>query len=71
MLHVNFNPFPALTTDRFILRKLHITDSAEVFIQRSDPTIRKFIKRAPAINLGEAQAWIEKMLNQEEKKRNN
>ncbi|WP_317897392.1 GNAT family N-acetyltransferase [Aurantibacillus circumpalustris] len=65
MLYPNFEPFPHLTTDRLILRKLEIEDAPEVFVQRSDPTINKFIKRESAKNIEEAKEWILKVLNNE------
>ena len=65
MLKINFTPFPVLSTKRLFLRKLTLHDTPEIFIQRSDPCIRKFINRPPAKNLEEAKEWIEKILLQE------
>lgn len=62
---INFTPFPVLTTDRLILRKLSMDDAEEILVQRSHPEIQKFIKREPAQNIGEAKAWLEMVLEKE------
>lgn len=61
MLQLNFTPFPVLSTERLILRKLKEEDVDEIFIQRSHPTIQKFIKRTPAANKEDALEWIKKV----------
>lgn len=63
---IHFTPFPELTTERLMLRKLSLDDAAEIFVQRSHPTIQKFIHRAPAQNIEEAKAWMEMVLRQEQ-----
>jgi len=65
MTELNFTPFPALTTKRLWLRELRLNDAPEMFIQRSHPEIRKYIKKAPAANIGEAIEFIERMLRQQ------
>lgn len=66
MLNLSFTPFPVLTTDRLLLRKLTLEDAEEILVQRSHPTIQKFIKREPAKNIEDAKAWLEMVLKQEE-----
>ncbi len=65
MLALNFTPFPILTTNRLVLRKLNLEDAEEMFVQRSHPEIQKYIKRTPAANMEEAKAFIEKVLHNE------
>ncbi|PBQ34398.1 GNAT family N-acetyltransferase [Sphingobacteriaceae bacterium] len=67
MLEPNFIPFPVLTTQHLILRRLRIEDSPEIFIHRSDPAINEFIKRDLALNEEDAKNWILKVLTLEEK----
>jgi ribosomal-protein-alanine N-acetyltransferase len=62
MLNLSFNPFPFLTTERLVLRSLVMEDAPEIFIQRSDPEILKYIKRTPAKDLAEAEEWIGKII---------
>lgn len=62
---ISFTPFPVLTTDRLILRKLSMDDAEEVFVQRSHPEIQKFIKREPAKNIDDAKAWLAMVLEKE------
>lgn len=66
MLELNFTPFPVLKTDRLLLRKLTVEDTEEIFIQRSHPTINKFIKREPPKRIEDAEAWLAMVLKHEE-----
>ena len=63
MLHLNFTPFPAIITQRLILRKLKIKDAQEIMILRSDESVNKFIDRPKSIDLNEAKKFIEKIEN--------
>lgn len=53
-----FNPFPILTTERLILRKISIDDDQAIYLQRSSPIVNKYIARVPVADVTEAQAWI-------------
>jgi ribosomal-protein-alanine N-acetyltransferase len=66
MLKLNFKPFPDLTGERLLLRRMTIADGPEIFIQRSDPRILKYIKREPVADLNEAVDWIKKINEREE-----
>lgn len=66
MLNLNFTPFPTLTTDRLVLRKLVLEDAPEIFIQRSHPTIQKFIKREPPKTIEDARTWLKMVLEREQ-----
>lgn len=65
MLTLQFTPFPTLSTERFQLRELLESDVKEIYIQRSHPTIQKYIKREPARNEEDALAFIRKVREQE------
>jgi ribosomal-protein-alanine N-acetyltransferase len=67
LLNINFIPFPLLATSRLSLRNITFEDVNEIFIQRSDPRILKYIKRLPVKNLLEAEEWIKKINGQEKR----
>lgn len=45
MLQLNFTPFPILETERLILRAVTPEDAEEMFIQRTDKEITRYILR--------------------------
>ena len=59
MLNINFSPFPVLTTNRLILRRLTNDDKHEVFALRSDPEAMKYIPRPLLENTEEAISHIQ------------
>ncbi len=61
MLNINFTPFPALTTDRLVLRRLNIRDANEIMMLRSDKRVNEFIDRPASIKIDESKAFIEKI----------
>src|SRR2546428_1383671 len=63
MLNVNFTPFPILTTERLILRRLEITDDNEIFTLRSDERVNEFIARPKAISKQQALEFINKIID--------
>lgn len=65
MLNHHFDPFPTLTTGRLTLRNITMNDVNEIFVQRSHPVIRKYIKRPPAKDLDEAADWIKMVTDQQ------
>lgn len=54
----NFQPFPHLSTPRIVLREIRLSDDKEVFFERSDAEMNKYIDRAPAKTIEDAHAWI-------------
>ncbi|MCO6148174.1 GNAT family N-acetyltransferase [Flavobacterium sp. NRK1] len=58
-----FQPFPILTSERLILRKISPDDDQSVYIQRSSPIVNKYIVRAPVNDITDAQAWILRINN--------
>ncbi len=61
MVRNNFSPFPALQTERLLLRKLSLDDAEEIFVLRSNDEVNKFIDRAKAKDADEAIAFINKV----------
>lgn len=59
MLVLSFDPFPTLTTDRFVLRNVSPNDVNEMFVMRSDPRI--IPHRLPCQSSDEAMAYIQKL----------
>lgn len=53
-----FNPFPVLTTERLILRKILPGDDKAIYLERSNAIVNKYIARTPPADITEAQAWI-------------
>ncbi|MBE2290175.1 MAG: GNAT family N-acetyltransferase [Chitinophagaceae bacterium] len=62
MLTLNFDPFPILSTERLVLRRLSVDDGPEIFHHRSDPALNEYLDRAPCASLDEAVAFI-RMVN--------
>ena len=58
MLKLNFDPFPVLTTERLILRRLTLADAPEIFFLRSDQSILQFLSKEPAATIKEAEDFI-------------
>ncbi len=63
MLQPNFTPFPELTTDRLLLRRLTMDDAPAIFFLRSNETVLKYIGREPAASIEEAIAFIQRIDN--------
>ena len=60
MLTINFDPFPLLTTERLLLRRIEESDVNEIFILRSDKNVMEFIDRPAAKSIEEAALFIQK-----------
>ncbi len=58
MLQLNFTPFPELTTDRLLLRRMLVNDAPEIFFLRSDAAVLKFLGKEPAATIEEAVDFI-------------
>ena len=61
MLEFKFTPFPILSTQRLLLRKLTNDDVEELFIMRSDKTRMKYVPRPVAKEKQEALDLIERI----------
>ena len=60
-MNPGFSPFPILTTERLVLRRMADTDKNEIFFIRSDQEINKFIERPLLTHMEEATAFISKI----------
>src|SRR3954462_15941861 len=60
-MHTHFQPFPVLITPRLKLRQITLADDNEVFFQRSDAEMNKYVDRPPARYVNEAREWIGKI----------
>ncbi len=58
MLELNFHPFPDLRTERLLLRKITVNDSAELFYLRSDELVLEFIGKEPVANEEAVKGFI-------------
>ena len=61
MLHLNFTPFPRLTTGRLQLRELTKNDAKEIMILRSDERVNKFLDRPKSATINDANNFIDKI----------
>lgn len=59
MLAPNFSPFPALKTERLLLRQFTLADAAGVHQLRSDDSVMQFINRPLTQTIEDAEAWIQ------------
>lgn len=62
-MKLNFSPFPALSTERLLLRALQLTDDKEIFALRSDDNINKYLDRPKAHSIEDARDFIQKIIN--------
>lgn len=61
MNNINFTPFPILTTERLVLRKLKFEDENEISFLRSDESINKYIDRPKTVTNEDAKKFIDKI----------
>ncbi len=62
-MNATFTPFPLLETERLELRQLTLDDDNEVFFQRSDSSMNKYVNNPPCKSIDEAREWINKINN--------
>lgn len=60
-MNINFTPFPELTTNRLILRKLNINDVDALQKQRSDDEVNKYLDRPKSMTIEECEAFVKKI----------
>ena len=63
MLNISFNPFPLITTERLVLRRMSEDDAAEMFFLRSDEQVMKYIDRPRAQSVDDGLKFI-RMINE-------
>lgn len=61
MLTVQFNPFPNLSTDRLLLRRITPADANALFVLRSDENMMRYIARPLAKSLEDVVQLIQVM----------
>jgi ribosomal-protein-alanine N-acetyltransferase len=61
MINLQFPAFPQLTTERLLLRPLHINDAEAIKELRSNKQVNEFINRSGLITLDEAKQFISKI----------
>jgi len=61
MLALQFQPFPLLSTERLLLRRLTQNDGNEIFLLRSDKEVMKYIDRPLAASLEDANQYLQKI----------
>ena len=61
MLELNFNPFPTLTTERLVLRRIVDSDAPQCFELRNSDEVMKYIDRPMAHKLEDAVEWMQKL----------
>lgn len=59
MIELNFQPFPLLETERFVLRRMTLADGPEMLFLRSDDAVLEFINREKATSLKQAEDFIQ------------
>lgn len=61
MLEVNFDPFPVLTSERLVLRRMQVEDVDAIFRLRSDPAVMRYVNRPVTKTKEAAMQWYEKV----------
>lgn len=61
VLTSEFRQFPAMETERLLLRKCNESDIPVLFFLRSDPSVNQFIKRAKPKNIQEIKEFIQRI----------
>jgi [ribosomal protein S5]-alanine N-acetyltransferase len=59
MLQPNFSPFPTITTDNLILRKIDLTDAQALLFLRSSDEVMQYIDKEKMTSLDDAKKLIE------------
>lgn len=61
MTAFNFDPFPLLTTNNYVLRRLVQLDAPAVFILRTDEDVNRHLGRQKASSIDDILAFIQKI----------
>jgi [ribosomal protein S5]-alanine N-acetyltransferase len=59
MLEPNFSPFPKITTQRLLLRRMTEKDTGEIFFLRSNEDVMQYIDRPRAASVQDAEAFLD------------
>jgi len=60
-MNINFTPFPVLTTNRLILRRLNANDVNALQTLRSDDEVNKYLDRPKSMSVDEGEAFVKKI----------
>jgi ribosomal-protein-alanine N-acetyltransferase len=60
-MHLQFKPFPYLTTERLLLRPLVLSDRNEIYITRTDPILNRFVNKPETKSMDDVDQYIEKI----------
>lgn len=60
-MNIQTTPFPEITTERLVLRRLVIADKERLSEMRSDKAVNKYLNRPEYTNLEEAEAFIKRI----------
>ncbi len=60
MLHIQFDPFPELSTHRLVLRRMVANDAERLYQLRSDPRVMQYIDRPLMTSLDDAYPFLAK-----------
>ncbi len=63
MPHLNFSPFPQLTTGQLVLRQLTIADADAIGTLRNNEIVNQFLGRPKSTTAAEALEFIDKINN--------
>jgi [ribosomal protein S5]-alanine N-acetyltransferase len=70
MLHLQFDPFPTLRTERLILRNFVRADAQQLLYLKSAPEQISFLDKEPMKNMTEAEQHIDMLLEKTRKNEN-
>jgi len=62
MLAINFSPFPTITTERLLLRRLSLDDTERMHFLRTDENVLRFVNRDPDADMQATKEKIEWLL---------
>ncbi|TND05126.1 MAG: acetyltransferase, ribosomal protein N-acetylase [Bacteroidetes bacterium] len=62
-LHFDFSPFPELSSERLLLRKLRRNEAPEMLFLRSDERVMRYIDKARTTSIEEAQKWVDMIID--------
>ena len=61
MLELNFSPFPDITTERLLLRRMTRQDAGEIYLLRSNDDVMKYIDRPKALSIQDAEDFLDRI----------
>ncbi len=61
MLTISFQPFPALTSARLLLREVNIHDADSLFYLRSSPVLMRYVHRPLLLSRNEVFPYIQRI----------